>query len=97
MTRRLFSRSRMILWVCIRLRTSDLGDKLNTVDMIKRVVKPEDFFISKLDIDYHQLPTAYLGLDSIATVYLAEPWGIYMAIRMTTVNQEVWSWDEYQD
>ncbi|KAI4246341.1 MAG: hypothetical protein L6R40_002009 [Gallowayella cf. fulva] len=31
--------------------TMDKGDKLNTVDMIKRVVKPEDFFVFKLDID----------------------------------------------
>ncbi|KAL8672044.1 MAG: hypothetical protein Q9168_003471 [Polycauliona sp. 1 TL-2023] len=29
----------------------DEGDKLNTVDMIKRVVRPEDFFVFKLDID----------------------------------------------
>ena len=29
----------------------DEGDKLNTIDMIKRVVKPEDFFVFKLDID----------------------------------------------
>ncbi|KAL8916561.1 MAG: hypothetical protein Q9208_008432 [Pyrenodesmia sp. 3 TL-2023] len=27
------------------------GDKLNTIDMIKRVVDPEDFFVFKLDID----------------------------------------------
>ncbi|KAL8731011.1 MAG: hypothetical protein Q9166_003662 [cf. Caloplaca sp. 2 TL-2023] len=27
------------------------GDKLNTIDMIKRMVKPEDFFVFKLDID----------------------------------------------
>ncbi|KAL8917470.1 MAG: hypothetical protein Q9172_005837 [Xanthocarpia lactea] len=31
--------------------TMDEGDKLNTIDMIKRVVKPEDFFVFKLDID----------------------------------------------
>ncbi|KAL8990563.1 MAG: hypothetical protein Q9177_000807 [Variospora cf. flavescens] len=31
--------------------TMEEGDKLNTVDMIKRVVKPEDFFVFKLDID----------------------------------------------
>ncbi|KAL8847569.1 MAG: hypothetical protein Q9221_007389 [Calogaya cf. arnoldii] len=29
----------------------DKGDHLNTIDMIKRVVKPEDFFVFKLDID----------------------------------------------
>lgn len=29
----------------------DAGDHLNTVDMIKRVVNPEDFFVFKLDID----------------------------------------------
>ncbi|KAL8864379.1 MAG: hypothetical protein Q9174_007374, partial [Haloplaca sp. 1 TL-2023] len=29
----------------------DKGNKLNVIDMIKRVVKPEDFFVFKLDID----------------------------------------------
>ncbi|KAL9011932.1 MAG: hypothetical protein Q9173_003269 [Seirophora scorigena] len=27
------------------------GDKLNTMDLIRRVVKEEDFFVFKLDID----------------------------------------------
>ncbi|KAL8800248.1 MAG: hypothetical protein Q9182_005304 [Xanthomendoza sp. 2 TL-2023] len=31
--------------------TMERGDKLNTIDMIKRVVHAEDFFVFKLDID----------------------------------------------
>ncbi|KAL9046002.1 MAG: hypothetical protein Q9214_001056 [Letrouitia sp. 1 TL-2023] len=31
--------------------TMDPGSKLNTIDMIKRLVAPEDFFVFKLDID----------------------------------------------
>ena len=31
--------------------TMDDDDRLNTVDMIKRIVNPEDFFVFKLDID----------------------------------------------
>lgn len=31
--------------------TMDDDDKLNTIDMIKRIVRPNDFFVFKLDID----------------------------------------------
>lgn len=31
--------------------TMDKGDKFNTLDMIKRTVSPDDFFVLKLDID----------------------------------------------
>lgn len=31
--------------------TMDAGDKLNTVDIIKRISKPGDFFVLKIDID----------------------------------------------
>lgn len=37
--------------------TMDVDDKLNTLDMIKRIVKPEDFFVFKLDIDSAPIET----------------------------------------
>ena len=39
------------IYTLMNVPLSMRNDKLNTVEMIKRIVKPEDFFVFKLDID----------------------------------------------
>lgn len=44
-------------------------------------------FAEDLSITNYQSDSAYLGMESDATVYFGQLWGIYMGIKMTTVNQ----------